>query len=82
MSLFSYSLSKFSKVKNILSGREPMLLEDKYLLRNKNYQKKYHRDKLNPWIYQLEILYKQVKSAILIRVLKSFCCLLQPLQLL
>ena len=66
MSLFSYSLSNFSKVKNILSGRKAMLLEDKFLLRKKNYRKKYYLNKLDPWIYQLEISYKQVKSAIVI----------------
>ena len=66
MSLFSYSLFNFSKVKNILSGRKAMLLEDKFLLRKKNYQKKYYLNKLDPWIYQLEISYKQVKSAIVI----------------
>ena len=66
MSLFSYSLSNFSKVKNILSGRKAMLLEDKFLLRKKNYQKKYYLNKLDQWIYQLEISYKQVKSAIVI----------------
>ena len=37
----SYSLSNFSRLKNTLSGREAMLLEDKSLLREKkNYQTK------------------------------------------
>ena len=38
MSVFSYSVSNFSKVKNILSGREAMLLEDKSLLREEKLQ--------------------------------------------
>ena len=37
MSIVSYSVSNFSRVKNTLSGRKAMLLEDKSLLRNKNY---------------------------------------------
>ena len=40
MSIVSYSVSNFSRVKNTLSGRKAMLLEDKSLLRNKNYQTK------------------------------------------
>ena len=35
MSVFSYSICNFSRVKNILSDRKEMLLEDKSLLRKK-----------------------------------------------
>lgn len=35
MSVFSYNVSNFSRVKNILSDKKAMLLEDKSLLRKK-----------------------------------------------
>ena len=53
MSVFSYSVSNFSKVQNTLSGRKVMLLEDKCLLRKK-YQIKYHSNKLLKYIYQAD----------------------------
>ena len=48
--IFSYSVFSFSKVKNTLSGRMAMLLEDKYLLR-KRLSEKILLKKLNPRIY-------------------------------
>lgn len=35
MSVFSYNVSNFSRVQNILSDKKAMLLEDKSLLRKK-----------------------------------------------
>ena len=67
MSVFSFSISNFSKVANTLSGRMAILLEDKCLFRKK-LPEKILRNKSNPWVYPAgNIIKKHVKSAALIR---------------
>ena len=66
MSAIAYSVSNFSKVKNTLSGRNAMLLEDKYLLRKRELPEK--------------IVLKQIKCMNL-PVFQKGCYHLQPSQL-
>ena len=78
MSVFPYSVSNFSKVKNTPSGREAMLLENKSLLGKKILEKMLLKNNISRWKYYTNKLNLRFYS----RSLKNICFLLQRLQLL